>query len=56
MFRKDIILRLSSVEREFRACRLAVFDLIKRSTIDPSVLYVQDVTNSDIRACRETFE
>ena len=56
MFRKKVILTLTSVEREYRVARLAVSDLLERATNNPTILYAQGVVNSDVRACRANSE
>jgi hypothetical protein len=56
MFRKDVILKLGDVEREFRAAALAVAQLLQRSLDDPTLLRSASVVNADVRACRDNSE
>lgn len=56
MFRKDIVTRITAVEREHRVAQFAIASLLQRSAADPTILADQNLSNADARSCRENIE
>jgi len=56
VYRKEVILKLGAIEREYRAVALAVQRLLQQADRDPNVLGSARITHFDVRACAAALE
>ena len=56
MYRKDVILAIGAVEKEFRAAALGVGRLMRQAADDPTTLGAANVSHADVRMCSQHLE